>query len=167
MQQSSQLQQLSSLRDQLQALDLNGFASLQRSRQQLLEQLEQKQHKQQTSEQQQSYQQLFTALNTAAESAQLPALWRDAFTQQPDTMSRSELTMVLELMLAGQVQDPTAKPEQISALKLQLLAEKHNQASSFGKDALLLRWLSHGPVQSDEVALLQRIEALFAQAAMA
>ena len=162
LQQSSQLQQLSSLRDQLQALDLSGFASLQRSRQQLLEQLEQKQHSQLASEQQQSYRQLFTALKTATEPAQLPALWRDAFTKQPDVMSRSELTMVLELMLAGQVQDPAAKPEQISALKLQLLAEKHNQASSFGKDALLLRWLSHGPVHSDEARLLQRIEALFA-----
>ncbi|SEA20577.1 DUF349 domain-containing protein [Alkalimonas amylolytica] len=161
LQDTTQLQQLSSLRSQLLALDLSGFSSLQRSRQQLMAQLEQKQHSQIASEQQQSYQQLFAALNAAAEPAQLPALWRDAWLNQPDGMSRVELTMVLELMVSGQVQDPTAKPEQISALKLQLLAEKHNQANSLSKDALLTRWLSHGPLQSHEAALLQRVSALF------
>ncbi len=156
--QSDQPQQLSSLQTQLKALDLSGFDSLQRSRQQLLDKLEQKQHQQHQAQALQAYQQLFEALRNGTGFDSLPAVWRDAMQQQPDPLSRSELTLVLELMITGEASDASASAQQISTLKLQLLAEKHNKASSFSKETMLARWLSHGPLAANELPLLERLE---------
>lgn len=161
LQQSEQPQQLSVIRQQLLALDLSSFASLSRMRQQLLEQLEQKQQQFVQHEQQQWYHQLFTALQSGASMESLPGYWRDALAQQADNMSRADLTIILELVSTGQVQDATVPAQHISALKLQLLAEKHNQSSNLTKENLLKRWLSHGTLQPDETVLLSRVAALF------
>ncbi|MCC5851216.1 MAG: DUF349 domain-containing protein, partial [Alkalimonas sp.] len=100
----------------------------------------------------------FEALRNGTDFDSLPAVWRDAMQQQPDPLSRSELTLVLELMITGEASDASASAQQISTLKLQLLAEKHNKASSFSKETMLARWLSHGPLAANEVPLLERLE---------
>lgn len=154
--------QLSPLRQQLQALDVQGFKHLQQTQEQLIAQIEQQQQSMLQQQETLSYQQLFHQLISAApDIAAIPvASWREALSQpKKDRLDRQQLTLAIEMM-AG-VPPVTDDAVSLSQLKLQLLAEKHNQAKDVTPESLLIRWLRLGVVHASDRDLVARLAAVF------
>lgn len=162
LEQAESVEQLSPLRQQLQALDLTGFKSLQTTQNKLIAQIEQQQQSAVQQQETQIFQQLFAELRR--EEPDLAAIdvvsWRDALQQtRQDSMDRNQLTLAIEWLTGHgcNEQDSAA----LSQVKLQLLAEKHNQADAVTPACLLLRWLQLGSLTEADRRLLDRLEAVF------
>lgn len=153
-------QQLTERLSQLRGLDTGKDAELRAQKNALQQATEQQLQQLASSEQRGEYQQLFAALQHPEVShEQLPAVYRLVFNQQQEPLSRLELTLALEW--AAGVASPEAEQPQRQQVQMQLLSDKLNQGEDVSMPQLLGRWLRHGPLQSDEQALLQRVSALF------
>ncbi|MCH8538416.1 MAG: DUF349 domain-containing protein [Alkalimonas sp.] len=165
LEQAESVEQLSPLRQQLQALDLSGFKSLQKTQDKLIAQIEQQQQSVLHQQEAMSYQQLFTQLrHEEPDLAAIPVLsWRDALQQaKSDSMDRHQLTLAIEWMAGHRIEDHNSAA--LSQVKLLLLAEKHNQSDAVTPHSLLIRWLQRGRLTQADRLLLDRLEAVFCQA---
>lgn len=86
----------------------------------------------------------------------LSSFWQQAFAVNTTSKrSRSELVLLMEI--ATERQSPAAYTEQRSALQIEVMAARLGDGEVLDVDALLCEWIGQGPVQADELSMVERI----------
>ncbi|WP_026375451.1 DUF349 domain-containing protein [Aestuariibacter salexigens] len=106
---------------------------------------------------------LFSTLESWREGAQPPVAddvppayrqWFKVDTQATD-LSRDQLTVMMEIL--ADVPSPQSEQEKRKALQLQMMADKLENGEQQSQEALLMQWVSKGPLAANDIALLQRL----------
>lgn len=90
----------------------------------------------------------------------LPARLRQSFNaREPSTLARNELTLMLEII--ADKASPTEETEARKTVQMMLMQEKLQRGIKKDKDEILAEWLSHGPLMTEDKALLARVKQVF------
>ncbi|MDP4946093.1 MAG: DUF349 domain-containing protein [Alishewanella sp.] len=151
---------LQAVQAQLRQLSLPDSVGVRQQYQELSQQLQQRQKQLQKSAHRQELQTLFDVLEQGdIKAEQLPQSYREALSLPQPSLTRSQLTIALELMSEQNVEQTSAAERQ--QVQLALLSLKHNAGQQLTPEQLLQQWLAHGPVAQQEKPLLKRVAALF------
>ena len=146
------------LPDKVKAKFEHSLATCMQSHQEKLAELEENQHKQQ-------YKDLFSTLQQWCSDdefpellASLPNVWQQCFKGAVNTRERRNLTITMEIV-ANQ-ESPESDIDKRKAIQLQLMADKLQQGEQPDLLSLLKLWIRQGPLSSEGLDLLKRVERL-------